>query len=114
MVGSQWKIFSSAGMCLEKLLCGQDELDLRDPEGWEPSGRARRHEEARTKKGHKDGEKGIRARKTKLRDPLYLKDERKEKSSANGRPQLPNTGPPCPQSPSHAYCKDREPPLSFP
>lgn len=51
MVGSQWKIFSSAGMCLEKLLCGQDELDPRDPEGWEPSDRARRHEEARTKKG---------------------------------------------------------------
>lgn len=37
MVGSQWEIFGSVGICLEELLCGQDGLDLREAEGREPS-----------------------------------------------------------------------------
>lgn len=54
-------------MCLEKLLCGQDELDLREPGGREPSDRAggeTRGPELRRDRG--DREKGIRARETGL------------------------------------------------
>lgn len=79
MVGSQWKIFSDVGTCLEKLLCGQDGLDLRKPEGRGPSDTTRRDtRRPELRRDSRDGEEGIRARETRLCEPMHLKGKRKE------------------------------------
>lgn len=70
-MGSQWKIFSSVGLCLEKLLCGSglNGFDPREPEGREPGdtgdqvGERRRGQNqegaAELERSHKQGNKTL-------------------------------------------------------
>lgn len=75
------------GICLEKLLHGQDKSDLREPAGKEPRDRAgsetRRPE---LRRDSREGEREVRTGETRLCASLHLKGERKEQRPGDCKP----------------------------